>query len=181
MNESKITVRYAKALFELAKENNAFEAMKNDMELLHQCIKELPELQYVISSPVIKVSEKISLFAETFKNIFSPVTHTFIRLVLERRREEYLLGISRHFLSLLKAEGGVKVAELVTAVPLNDALRKSILNFIAHKFNTKVELQESVDEKLIGGFILRVGDQQVDASISSKLSRIKSSLTNSHT
>lgn len=180
MNESKITVRYAKALFALAKEENAFEAMKNDMELLYQCIHDLPELQYVMSSPVIKVKDKIRLFEETFKTSFAPQTLSFIRLVLERRREEYLAGISRYFLSLLKSQQGIQTAELITAIPLNEALRKSILNFIEKKFKTKVELHEDVDEKLIGGFILRVGDQQIDASISNKLAHIKSTLTNSN-
>jgi F-type H+-transporting ATPase subunit delta len=180
MNESKITVRYAKALFALAKEGNAFEAMKNDMELLYQCIHDLPELRFVIESPVIKVSEKAKLFEETFKASFSPYTLTFIKLVVERRREEYLLGISRHFLSLLKSEQGIQYAELVTAVPLNEALRKTILHFINKRFNTHAELNESIDENLIGGFILRIGDQQIDASISSKLARIKTALIHSH-
>jgi F-type H+-transporting ATPase subunit delta len=180
MNESKITVRYAKALFVLAKENNAFEPLKNDMALLYQCIHDLPELQYVIQSPVIKVSEKVKVFNETFKSSFSPITLSFITLVLENRREEYLLGISRYFLTLIKKEQGIQSAEIVTAIPLNEELRKSLLHFITHKFKTKVDLNETVDEKLIGGFILRVGDQQVDASISNKLAQIKTSLTNSH-
>jgi len=180
MNESKITVRYAKALFSLARDEKAFDALKSDMELLYQCIRELPELQYVMQSPVIKVSDKIKLFDTTFKDTFSPLTLSFIRMVLERRRDEYLAGIARYFLSLIKSEQGVQHAELVTAVPLNEALRKSILSFIHKKFNTKVDLHEQVDETLIGGFILRVGDQQVDASISSKLDRIKKSLINSH-
>ncbi len=176
MNESKITVRYAKALFALAKESNAFEAMQHDMELLYQCIHEIPELQYVIGSPVIKVSDKIRLFEESFRGAFTPLTARFINLVLEHRREDYLMSIARYFLSKLKAEQGIEPAEFVTATPLSDALRASILSFITKRFNTKVELRESVDEKLIGGFILRVGDQQIDASIASKLSRIKTSL-----
>jgi F-type H+-transporting ATPase subunit delta len=180
MNESKITVRYAKALFSLAREGKEFELLKSDMQTLYMCTREIPELNLVLKSPVIKVSDKIRLFDETFRGTFSPVTLSFIKIVLERRREEYLEGISRYFLSLLKSIDGVQQAELVTAVPLNDMLRKSILNFIHERFNTKVELQEEVDEKLIGGFILRVGDQQIDASISSKLERIKKSLVNSH-
>jgi F-type H+-transporting ATPase subunit delta len=178
MNESKITVRYAKALFALSKEGNALEPMRNDMELLFQCIKEIPELQYIIESPVIKVTEKVKLFEESFKSSFSPLTLSFVKLVLERRREEYLLGISRYFLSLLKADRGISPAELVTAVPLNDKLRQAILHFITKRFCTEVELQEVVDKDLIGGFILRIGDQQLDASISSKLARIKTALMN---
>lgn len=180
MNESKITVRYAKALFALAKEQNSLDAMKLDMSLLYQCIGEIPELQYVIQSPVIKVSEKIKLFQETFKTSFSPLTLQFIQLVLQSRREEHLRDISRYALDLLKTENGIKLAELYTATPLSESLRKSIVQFIEKKFNTQVEVTETVDEKLIGGFILRIGDQQIDASISSKLAQIKQSLTNSH-
>ncbi len=179
MNESKISVRYAKALFALAKETDSFDAMKKDIELLYQCIQEIPELQYVIQSPVIKSREKIKLFEEMFRTSFNPNTLTFIRLVLERHREEYLAGISRHFMTLMKTEQGIQAAEVVTAVPLDETLRQSILRLIAKKFNARVELNEMVDEKLIGGFVLRVGDQQIDASISTKLKRIQNELINS--
>ena len=102
MNESKITVRYAKALFALAKEGNSLEAVKKDMIFLQQCISEVPELHFVIQSPVIKVSEKIRLFEEAFRDAFHTLTASFIRLILEKRREEYLAGISRYFISLIK-------------------------------------------------------------------------------
>jgi F-type H+-transporting ATPase subunit delta len=180
MNESKITVRYAKALFALAKEGNSLEAVKNDMVLLSECIREVPELQFVISSPVIKVSEKIRLFKEVFKAAFHELTSSFVNLLLEKRREEYLAGISRYFITLLKADQGIKSAELITPIPLDANLRDALKNYLAKRFNSRVEMHESVDEKLIGGFILRLDDQQIDASISSKLERIKSALTHSH-
>jgi F-type H+-transporting ATPase subunit delta len=180
MNDSKITVRYAKALFGLARENNSLDAVRQDMELLYQCILEIPDLQFVIQSPVIKVSEKVQLFGETFRNTFSPLTLSFINLALEKRREEYLVNIARYFLRLLKNEQGIQPAELVTAVPVDENLRKSLVQFITRRFSTQIELHETVNESLIGGFILRVGDQQLDASLSSKLARIKSSLINSH-
>lgn len=176
MNENKISVRYAKALFALAKETGALDDMKKDIELLYQCIQEIPELPYVIQSPVIKSREKILLFEEMFRTSFHANTITFIRLVLERHREEYLAGMSRHFLTLMKAEQGVQAAEVVTAISLDENLRKSILSLIAKKFDARVELNEVVDEKLIGGFILRVGDQQIDASIASKLKHIQNEL-----
>jgi F-type H+-transporting ATPase subunit delta len=180
MNENKISVRYAKALFSLGKEEKALDVLKKDMELLYQCIKEIPELQYVIQSPVIKKAEKIRLFKESFQDSFNPFTFSFINLVLENRREEYLTGISRYFLDLLKANYGIRSADLVTAIPVDENLRKSIIQLIARKFDAKVELHEQVDQNIIGGFILRVDDQQIDASISSKLSRIKRELINSH-
>ena len=179
MNESKISVRYAKALFSLVKEENTLEKHKNDMELLYQCIREVPELQYVIQSPVIKSGEKIRVFGEIFRESMSPLSLSFIRLVLENRREEGLEGIARYFLTLIRAEQGIRSADLTTAKPVDDALRQSISALIAKKFNTKVDLHEAVDPAIIGGFVLKVGDQQIDASIASKLKRIKRELIHS--
>ncbi len=179
MNESKISVRYAKALFGLVKEENTLEKHKHDMELLYQCIREVPELQYVIQSPVIKSSEKIRVFGEIFRESMSPLSLSFIRLVLENRREEGLEGIARYFLTLIRAEQGIRSADLTTAKPVDDALRQSISALIAKKFNTKVDLHEAVDPAIIGGFVLKVGDQQIDASIASKLKRIKRELIHS--
>jgi F-type H+-transporting ATPase subunit delta len=180
MNQSKISVRYAKALFALAKEDQSFDRLRQDMESLYQCIREIPELQYVIHSPVIKVNEKISLFAELFRDSYDPLTFSFIKLVIEHRREDYLAAIARYFLDLLKADQGIFSARLVTATPLDESLRQSVIRLITKKYNAKVELHEQVDDKIIGGFILRVGDQQIDASISSKLTRIKNELINTH-
>jgi F-type H+-transporting ATPase subunit delta len=179
MNQSKITVRYAKALFGLVKEDNSLDIQKKDMEFLSQCIREIPELQDVIQSPVMKSSEKVRLFDLAFGESFSPLTVTFIHLVLESRREEYLPGICRYFLDLIKAEQGIRDAELVTASPLDEKLRQSIIRLITRKFNSKVDLHEKVDGSIIGGFVLRVGDQKIDASISSKLEKIRNELINS--
>jgi len=180
MNESKISVRYAKALFGLVKEGNALDVHKKDIELLYQCVREIPELQFVIHSPVIKVSEKIMIFGEAFRGSFQPLVISFINLVLENRREEHLAGICRHFLKLLKVEQGIRSADLVTAAPLDEKLRQMIIRLIARKYESQVELNEKVDKSIIGGFILRVDDQQMDASISSKLNRIRTELMNTH-
>jgi F-type H+-transporting ATPase subunit delta len=179
MNESKITVRYAKALFGLVKEDGTLDIQKKDIELLFQCLKEIPELLEVIHSPVMKASEKTRLFDLSFADSFSPLTVTFLHLVLDSRREEYLPGICRYFLDLIKAEQGIRDAELVTASPLDEKLRQSIISLITKNFHTKVDLHEKVDGSIIGGFILRVGDQQLDASLSSKLEKIKNELINS--
>lgn len=181
MNESKISVRYAKALFALAKESGSLDRLNTDVELLYQCIREIPELKQVIYSPVIRTSVKIQLFKDMFSTSFDLLTSSFINLVLEHKREEYLEGISRYFLTLVKKEKGIQPAELLTAVKLDESLRQSILKLITKKIGASgIELQESTDKRLIGGFILRIGDQQIDASISTQLKRIQKELSTSH-
>jgi len=176
MNESKISVRYAKALFALGKEENSLNELKSDMELLYVCIGEVSELQFILSSPLIKSAEKARLFRSAFEGAFSPLSITFTNLVFENRREDYLGGISRYFLTLLKKEQGILDAELVSAAPVTDPVRQSIVQLIEKKFKAHVELAEKTEPGLIGGFILRVGDQQLDASLSGKLKRIRTSL-----
>ncbi len=180
MNESKISVRYAKALFSEGKDANSLDLLKKDIELLYQSIHEIPELQHIIESPVIKASEKINIFKKAFKDLFSPLTITFIILVLENRREEFLAGIARYFLSLLRTEQNIQSAEFITATAINKNIRKSVIRLISKKFKTDVDLHEYVDKSIIGGFILRVGDEQIDASIATKLNNIKKELINSH-
>jgi len=124
MNESKYLSATQK-LFWIGEGCRSFELLKKDIELLYQCIREIPELQFIIHSPVIKVSEKTRLFNEMFRSSFDPLTLKFISLVLKHAGR--IPGrISRYFLDLMRTEQGVKPAEIVTAVPLDESLRQSI-------------------------------------------------------
>ena len=176
MNESKISVRYAKALFSEAKESNTLDSLRKDFTFLSQCIRELPELQNLIQSAVIRSGKKTEIFESVFKDSFSKLTMSFLRLVLANRREEYLPGIARYFLSLIKSGQNIQSAEFITATAISENTKQSVISLVSKKFNAQVELEERVDEKILGGFILRVGDEQIDASIASKLSKIKKEL-----
>jgi len=176
MNESKISVRYAKALFSAGKDNNSLDILKKDFDFLFQCIKELPELQNLIESAVIKSSKKSEIFEAAFHESVSELGMAFIKLVIENHREEYLQGITRYFLTLIKAENNIQTAEFTTASPISESTRQSIISLVSKRYSSNVDLQERIDGNIIGGFILRVGDEQIDASIASKLGRIKKEL-----
>lgn len=150
------------------------------MEYLNRCINESNELQELIGSPVFKSKEKTRIFEELFKEAFHPITLSFVRLVLKNRREEYLPGIARYFLDLVKKEQGILSAVLVTAIPLDEHMRQSVMRLVEKKFDVRIDLAEEIDKKLIGGFILRVGDEQIDASIATKINRIKKELIELH-
>ena len=110
MNESKISVRYAKALFSAGKEDKSLDVLEHDIEFLYLGIREIPELQHIIESPVIKASQKLRLFKKAFEDVFSaPNLHSLSGLVIDNHREEYLAGIARHFFSLLRAEKDIQV------------------------------------------------------------------------
>ncbi|MGQ7869039.1 ATP synthase F1 subunit delta [Sunxiuqinia sp. sy24] len=173
MDQSKVTVRYAKALFSLAKEKNLLEEIKADASLIEQLTKESADFVLLLESPVIKTSQKISLLKTIFVGKVSELTINFLILIAENRREIFIAGMCRHFLTLYRHDQGVKSAVITTAIALQKDLITQINKQLESQFNTRVELSERVDSDLIGGFVLRVDDRQIDASLATQLRKVK--------
>jgi F-type H+-transporting ATPase subunit delta len=177
MNESKISVRYSKAIIEMSREKDILETVKSDMDFIGQCLKQIPELKLVLDSPVINTSEKRTLFKMSLGENIHPLTLSFINLIFTNRRETYLEPIIHYFMYLYNKEIGIKPALLLSPVKFDPALRDKIVHILSQKLNIKMELQEQTEPALLGGFIMRIEDYQIDASISSQLSKIKKELT----
>lgn len=176
MKVGKIAVRYAKALFMSSKDRDVLEAVREDMELILAAVAGIPDLQKLLESPVIEAGKKTSVLLSIFEGKISDLTLDFIRLVTGNHREDYLDGISRHYIKLYKEEKGIKMASVETAAPLTKELRQEMIALIKKAFKAEIELHEVVKSELIGGFVLRVEDQQLDASVRGKLVRIKKEL-----
>jgi len=178
MNESKISVRYAKAIIQQAGEDKILDVVKTNIDFINACIHEIPEFTLLLESPVIRTSEKQAIIKKTVGDQIHPLTLSFINLVFTNKREIYLGSIIRYFLYLFNKEMGIKNAVLITPSKLDESLRDKIVGVISKKLSIHIELLEQSDEKLLGGFILRIEDQQIDASVASQLSRIRKALTN---
>jgi len=176
MNEGKISVRYAKALFILAKEKNLHELVRKDMEKLLKLTTSVPEFKLLMNNPILKPSKKMNILNLIIKNHVQPITQSFVELIVHNNRLQYLDSIARIYLDLFKKDMGIEPATLVTSVPIDEGLRHTLLRIIEKKLNIKTELEERTDASLIGGFILRIGNKQIDASISSQLEKIKKEL-----
>lgn len=179
MNEGKIAVRYARAIYSLAKEENKLTEIKNDLQNIGDIISGSQEFKNFLKDPVIKKSKKKELFKTIFTNQVNKSTLLFLDLVVENRRERYLNDIIRLFLGLYNSEFGIKSATITTAATLNKETKKAITDLINNKLKIKeMELKEKVDEKIIGGFILKIEDTQIDASVSNMLKKVKKELIN---
>jgi len=172
MNDSKISVRYARALFESTVEQGLLEKTRDDM-LLIQEISALDEFQYMLVSPVIKESEKISLMEKVLGKMVQPLTISLINLVIRNGREQFIPGIARNFIALYKKHKGISSAVFTTAASVSEEVKKKIESIIRSAFKTDVDLVANVDEELIGGFVLRIEDQQYDASVVTSLKKVK--------
>ncbi len=179
MNESKIPVRYAKSLFLLAIEKNILDAIKNDMLFVTELCNTVNDFILLVESPIVKPSKKQSIFFEMFNTRVHQYTLSFFELIIKNKRESFIKDISRDFLDLYKDYVGIKTATFTTAYKLDEASKNEIVTIIKKAFNTNIELVENVNTDIIGGFVLRVEDQQIDASVASKLNKIKHELINS--
>ncbi len=178
MNESKISVRYAKALFSSATEKSLLEIVKKDIDLLLKLLQTQPRLKELLASPVIKTKEKRVLLDKIFMVQFNKLTIDFLHLVLENNREVFLLEMCLNFQTQYSRRTGIKLAQLTTAVELDAIQLKQFNEFIQTHFGSKAEVLTKVDETLLGGFILRVEDHQLDASVTSQLKKLKRELVN---
>lgn len=176
MKTGRIAVRYARALFLSAREQGILDPVRKDMEIILATVSDLPDVKSLIESPVVETRKKTQILVSLFEGKVGDLALNFIRLVTGNNREEYLAAMSRHYIKLYKEEKGIKIASIETAGPLTKELRQEMVSIIAKAFRAEIELQEEVNKDLIGGFVLRVDDKQLDSSVKGKLARIKKEL-----
>lgn len=178
MNDSKISVRYAKALFNLAIENNSLDAIKSDVVLLNDACA-LPDFNDFLNSPIIPISKKIELFEGIFKGNVHVFVMDLLILMAKNRREAYLKMITLDFLKHYREYNGIIEAELTTAVEINEQNRKKIIQLLSNLLKGKVEIKNNIKTDIIGGFVLRIDDKQIDASVQTQLKKYKKELKKS--
>ncbi len=172
MSEIKISVRYARALFEFAIEHNIVEVIKNDMETVEQTCRNSFDLTTVFHSSIIKDVKKISIIREIFGKHINEVSLRYLEIITKAKRAYFIKGIATQYLHMYMNHIQMKKAHVVSASPLDDATRTRLISLLETQIKSKILLEEKVDESLIGGFILRVGDQQFDSSIKNKIERL---------
>jgi F-type H+-transporting ATPase subunit delta len=176
MSTSKIAVRYAKALFLSAKEQDLLDPVRADMELFYEASAGIEDILQLLESPILDARSKSAVLHEIFSSRVNDLSMNFIDLVVRNKREEYLPGMARYYIQLYKEEKGIKVATLSSAVKLEHESKEKLREMIKTAFRSEIELEEEVKKELIGGFVLRVEDKQLDSSVKGKLARIKKEL-----
>lgn len=176
MKGTKAASRYAKALLELAIENNMVDQVAADMKYLAEVSEETREFKVFLNSPVVKSDKKIDVLNEIFGQ-FEALTRGFVNLVTKNRRESLLPEIARSFDVQVKEHKGIVPVTLISAVKLDEGTKVQILSKLSGMVKGEFEVTEKIDANLIGGFVLRMGDTQIDASVSRQLNDLKQRLT----
>lgn len=175
MNDSKISVRYARALFDSAAEQGVLEEVVADMKELQE-ICTIADFQFLLENPVMKESQKNRVLEDIFSKKVHPLTSGLLKIVVKNGREIYIPAISRNFIDMYKREKGIRTAVFTTASPIPDTVKTRVEKIIMKALNSPVELKTLNNEDIIGGFILRLDDKQYDASVSTSLRNIRKQL-----
>ncbi len=175
MKSTKAAGRYAKALLELALDQQKIEVIESNMQQILTVANEAHDFQVFLSSPLIKVDKKLEVIKSIFSN-FDDLSISFLEMVAVKRREAMITEIAAAFLSQLKDHRGIVSVTIISAKTLDAQTKAEITAKISASVNGTLEITENVDESLIGGFIVRMGDHQIDASVSNQLNRLKQEL-----
>ena len=169
--------RYGKSLLTLCKEQGVVDVVDRDMRALADTVADNRELAAVLGSPVIRPEKKEAIVRAAFAGAHA-LSVDFLALLAKKGRAGLLADMASAFVSLVREERGIVLAEVVTAAPLDDARRAEINQLIGKVHEGGVELSEKVDPHLIGGFKLRVGDRMIDATVFQTLRSMHRNLTN---
>ncbi len=177
MRESKIAERYAKSLMSIAIDKGLLDTILADMQLIVASCQGSRELVLVLKSPIIKADKKLAVLNAIFKNKVNPITASYFELLVKKGRESHLFSIASEFIAQYNALKGIVKAQLYTPFQLGEALRSQFVQAVEEKTGKKVELEQHVKEDLIGGYVLRIGDMQLDNSVKNQLNNIKKSFS----
>ena len=177
MSGIRAAIRYANAILEIADSKGVASEVSADMTLIATTITGNSELTHFIQNPLIKTDTKKNVVLEVFASV-NPVTQSLFHLLLENKRFEILAAIAVEYNNLFDVMNGVEVAKVTTASPMDAALEAKVLAKIATFSDKKVTIENTVDASIIGGFILRIGDKQYNASVANRLHVLKRELSN---
>lgn len=179
MKEPRVAARYAKSIMLSAKENSSVDKVYADMEMLHRLIGESRDLSLLLKSPILKEDKKLAALNAVFTNNVEALTLSFIQLVVRQNRAAVLEEIAEAFVAMYKAERGIATVHITSAEELSQEMKMKIANQIKSANDlSAVDLVAHVDESIIGGVVIRMGDLQLDESVKAKINSIEREFLN---
>jgi F-type H+-transporting ATPase subunit delta len=172
MKNTLLAKRYAKALFDLAVEDNVIENTSKDMLLVTAVMNENRELRKLMANPVIPPARKKLIIRKIFENHLGKHSLTFLDILVRKGREMNILEIAHQFNELYLDHKNIASVDITTAIAINAELRDKLVKRFRELTNKTLQMTEKVDPEIIGGFVLKMDDYLYNASISKEISRL---------
>jgi F-type H+-transporting ATPase subunit delta len=173
MKVNLLAKRYAQAVFDLALETRQVEKTAQDLRLVKEVLEENRELRKLMANPVLDASKKIKVIHAIFGSHVNELSIRFMNLITRKGREDYLLAICVAFEEIFLEYKNILRAEFISASPANAAIKKAVIEKLAKITDKTIELDQTIDPEIIGGYILRMEDYQVDFSIKNQLRKLR--------
>jgi F-type H+-transporting ATPase subunit delta len=180
MSEIRVASRYARSLFDLALEKNMLDRIEEDANAFIQTCEHSRAFDNMMKSPIITPEKKLAVIHKIFKESFTDMTQSFIRIVTRKGREMILNRVFQQFIEMVKVHKNIITATVTTAVPIDEKLKKEISQMLHERTNSTVDLKTKVNSDILGGFVLKYEDKLVDASVVSQLKVLKNHLLNNN-
>lgn len=181
MSNHRVASRYAKSILDLSIEKGLLEEVFADFNSLAEMAKANRELGLALSNPVLTSDKKLKVLKALFAKKSSPLTVPFFEIVSRKNRENILLDVAKEFVAQYNLHKSIQVAEVTTTTVLTDAQRSQLVEVVKQISGLKtVQLVEKINPELIGGFVLKVNDRQLDESLSSKLRALRVQFSQNH-
>lgn len=177
MTGTRAAIRYAKAILEVSNAKGNAAIVSQDMATIAQAISESKELKSFLSNPIIKGNVKLNALLEVFASA-NEDTKSLFQVLLQNKRFDILEAITVQFKELYDEMNGIQVAHVTTATELAPAIEAQVLAKIKELSAKEVTIVNHINKDIIGGFIIRIGDIQYNASVADKLSQLKREFTN---
>lgn len=175
--EIQIASRYVSALFDVAKAASSLPSVEKDLIDLARAVLENAQLASLIESPLLNGAQQAKVIAAIADGIKSnPTTRQFLVTLAEAKRLNLLPEIARQFMKKAEEARGEMTAELITAAPISDAEAEEVAAHLGKAYGKKIKIKRSVDKKLLGGLVVKIGGVQLDSSIAGKLNRMNLAL-----
>ncbi len=180
MKDARAALRYAKAILNLAIDNKSEAAVNDDMSFIAATIAENKDLEVMLNSPIVKASDKMNVLNALFQGKVNNITLGLFHLLKDNKRIAMLQPVALKYAIVFDHLKRTQVAMVTTAVALTEEVEKQVLDKIVALTGSKANLENVINPDILGGFILRVGDVQYDASISNYLNELRKEFDNSH-
>ena len=175
--QSRAAIRYAKAIFEIAIEENAIENVFTDMNIIDSLSNDSSDFRNLLTNSQIKYQDKKNAILSLIES-YSGLTVKLIDLLINNKRVYIVNDIAKSFIQLYNRHNDIKEAVVITATPINKDLEEKILSKINVADIKSINLKNIVDPSILGGFIIRFDGKEYNASVKQNLNNLKTELTN---
>ena len=172
---SRAAIRYSKAIFQIAKESNNLPNIKDDMDSIISAHESSEDFKKLINNTLINYSDRKEILSTVISKI-NEKTNNLIDLLITNKRLSILYDIAHGFNDIYNRENNIERATVITATPISDKIKTQVLKKLQKLSNKSVEIENIIDETILGGFILRYENREYNASFSQRLSKLKSEL-----